>query len=243
MKEGPDRAPFPLWQQLIAGGQHEPKTWTAVDDYIAERLLPADPVLEAALANNDANGLPAIDVSPAQGKLLNLLVRMSGARTILEIGTLGGYSTIWLARALPPGGKVVTLELEPHHAEVARINFDRAGLSGLVDLRVGPALELAAGAARRGRRAVRLHLHRRRQAEQPALPVVGAAAVAAGHGHRLRQRHPRRRGARTRTAAMPTSKARARRSRSSAARARLDGTAIQTVGAKGYDGFAIAIVG
>ena len=80
-------------------------------------------------------------MSPAQGKLLNLLVRMTGAQTILEIGTLGGYSTIWLARALPPGGKVVTLELDPHHAEVARANLERAGLSDLVDLRVGPALE------------------------------------------------------------------------------------------------------
>ena len=117
------------------------KTWSAVDDYIAESLLPADPVLEAALKANSEHGLPAIDVSPAQGKLLNLLARMSGAKTILEIGTLGGYSTIWLARALPPGGKVVTLELEPHHAEVARTNLERAGLSGLVDLRVGPALE------------------------------------------------------------------------------------------------------
>ena len=103
------------------------KTWTAVDDYIVESLLEADPVLDAALKANSERGLPAIDVSPAQGKLLNLLVRMSGAKRILEIGTLGGYSTIWLARALPPGGKVVTLELEPHHADVARNNLKTGG--------------------------------------------------------------------------------------------------------------------
>ena len=120
------------------------KTWSAVDSYIAERLLPADPVLEATLKANSEHGLPAIDVSPAQGKLLNLLVRMSGASTVLEVGTLGGYSTIWLARALPPGGKVVTLELEAHHAEVARINLERAGLSGVADVRVGPALDALA---------------------------------------------------------------------------------------------------
>jgi predicted O-methyltransferase YrrM len=90
------------------------KTWSAVDDYIAENLLPADTVLEAALRSNRSRGLPAIDVSPAQGKLLYLLARMNGAKRILEVGTLGGYSTIWLARALPKDGKVVTLELEQH---------------------------------------------------------------------------------------------------------------------------------
>ena len=100
----------------------------------------------------------------------------------------------WPARCRPDG-KVVTLELDPHHAEVARANLERAGLSELVDLRVGPALESLAALACRGRRAVRFHLHRRRQAEQPELSVVGDAAVAAGHGHHLRQRHPRRRGA------------------------------------------------
>ena len=101
----------------------------------------ADPALDAALAANKAAGLPAIDVSPPQGKLLNFFARMIGARRVLEIGTLGGYSTIWLARALPPEGVVVTLEALPAHADVARKNIERAGLTARVDLRVGPALE------------------------------------------------------------------------------------------------------
>jgi len=115
--------------------------WSQVDSYIAERLMPPDPALDAALAANKAAGLPAIDVSPPQGKLLNFFARMIGARRVLEIGTLGGYSTIWLARALPPDGVVVTLEALPAHAETARKNIERAGLTARVDLRVGPALE------------------------------------------------------------------------------------------------------
>src|ERR1019366_810534 len=103
--------------------------WTAVDRYISDALVPADPMLEAALkASNDA-GLPAINVSPPQGKFLHLLARIHGAKTILEIGTLGGYSTIWLARALPAGGKLVTLEVDPRHAETARAHLARAGLA------------------------------------------------------------------------------------------------------------------
>ena len=117
------------------------KTWAAVDDYIVDALFAADPALDAVLAANHDQGLPAIDVSPAQGKLLSLLARIQGAKKILEIGTLGGYSTIWMARALPADGKIVTLELDPHHAKVARSNFERAGVSERVDLRVGPALQ------------------------------------------------------------------------------------------------------
>jgi predicted O-methyltransferase YrrM len=115
--------------------------WTAVDDYIAEHLLPADAALDAAVADSVAAGLPPISVTPNQGKLLQLLARMQDARTILELGTLGGYSTIWLARALPPGGRLLTLEAEPRYAEVARANIARAGLEELVELRVGPALQ------------------------------------------------------------------------------------------------------
>src|ERR1700724_2685761 len=115
--------------------------WTQVDYYIEQCLLGADSALEAALAASGAAGLPAIAVSPAQGKLLQLLARINGAERILEVGTLGGYSTIWLARALPPGGRLVTLEADPHHAEVARDNIKRAHLAGVVDIRVGPALE------------------------------------------------------------------------------------------------------
>src|SRR5271169_6543782 len=100
--------------------------WTAVDGYLAEKLIAKDAVLEAAVATNAAAGLPAIDVTPNQGKLLYLMARMIGARRILEIGTLGGYSTIWMARALPAGGRLITLEFSPKHAEVARANLARA---------------------------------------------------------------------------------------------------------------------
>ncbi|TIU66230.1 MAG: methyltransferase, partial [Mesorhizobium sp.] len=117
------------------------KAWAAVDDYIVSSLFEADPVLDAVLKANRDQGLPAIDVSPAQGKLLSLLVRIRGAKTVLEVGTLGGYSTIWMTRGLPADGKVVTLELVPHHARVAHSNFERAGVSDKVDLRVGPALQ------------------------------------------------------------------------------------------------------
>jgi predicted O-methyltransferase YrrM len=113
--------------------------WRAVDDYIAEKLLGDDDALAAALAHNAAAGLPPIDVSAAQGKMLFLLAQIAGARRILEIGTLGGYSAIWLARALPDDGRLVTLELEPHHADIARANLDRAGVSAKVDIRVGSA--------------------------------------------------------------------------------------------------------
>jgi predicted O-methyltransferase YrrM len=117
------------------------RAWAAVDDYIAERLLDEDSELTEALAANAAAGLPAIDVSPAQGKFLYLLAKAATAKRILEVGTLGGYSTIWLARALPADGKLVTLEIEPHHAEVARANLYRAGVGDKVDVRVGPALD------------------------------------------------------------------------------------------------------
>ncbi|MGA5709626.1 O-methyltransferase [Streptomyces cellulosae] len=121
----------------------EARLWNAVDDYFAEQLLSGDPddALEAALRESDAAGLPPIAVSPLQGKLLQLLARIQGARRVLEIGTLGGYSTIWLGRALPADGRLVTLEYDPRHAEVAVRNIARAGLAEQVEVRVGPALE------------------------------------------------------------------------------------------------------
>jgi predicted O-methyltransferase YrrM len=126
-------------------------TWNDVDSYIIQHLVPADPALTDALAANQVAGLPGIDVAPNQGKLLHILARLIRARRILEIGTLGGYSTIWLARALPQDGALVTLEFSPEHARVARANIDRAGLSHLVTILLGPALEnlpkLAADAA------------------------------------------------------------------------------------------------
>ena len=114
--------------------------WSSVEEYFERQLLPADPVLEAALEASAAAGLPPIQVSASQGKLLHLLALAHGSRRILEVGTLGGYSTLWLARALPSDGRLITLELEPRHAEVARGNFARAGLAERIELRVGPAL-------------------------------------------------------------------------------------------------------
>ena len=128
------------------------KEWADVDRYLADSLLPKDDGLDAALAANAAAGLPAIDVSPLQGRLLYLLARMIGARRILEIGTLGGYSTICLARAVGEGGRVVTLEAEPEHADVARRNIARAGLGDVVDLRLGFALDILPTLAGEGRR-------------------------------------------------------------------------------------------
>ncbi|MEU3821662.1 O-methyltransferase [Streptomyces sp. NPDC030392] len=115
--------------------------WTAVDAYLTDQLAPADEALTAALAASDEAGLPKIAVAPNQGKLLHLLARVQGARTVLEIGTLGGYSTIWLARALPPDGRLVSLEYDPAHAEVARLNLARAGLDRIAEVRTGAALD------------------------------------------------------------------------------------------------------
>jgi predicted O-methyltransferase YrrM len=115
--------------------------WAAIDRYISDLLIAPDPALTDALAASERAGLPAIAVSPPQGKLLHLLARIHGARRILEVGTLGGYSTIWLARALPAGGRLVTLELDPGYARVASENISRAGLGDVVEVRVGPALD------------------------------------------------------------------------------------------------------
>lgn len=120
---------------------NDEQRWTAVDDYLTGLMVPADPALDGALRDSAAAGLPAIQVTPNLGKLLHLLARAQGARRILEVGTLGGYSTIWLARALVPAGRLVTLESEPRHADVARANLQRAGLAEAVEIRVGRALD------------------------------------------------------------------------------------------------------
>jgi predicted O-methyltransferase YrrM len=214
------------------------KTWAAVDDYFAEAVLSPDPVLDAALADSEAAGLPSIAVAPNQGKLLNLLARLAGARSILEIGTLGGYSTIWLARALPPGGKLVTCEYEPKHAEVARANLARAGFGeDVVDIRVGAALDTLptldgpfdfvfvdadkANLDNYVREALKL--------SRPGTTIVvdnvvrGGAVVDAG------STDPNVQGVR-------------RMAELIAAEPRLDATAVQTVGGKSYDGFLLALV-
>ena len=217
------------------------KTWTAVDDYVVESLLPADPALEAALEANHEQGLPAIDVSPAQGKLLYLFARMNGAKRILEIGTLGGYSTIWLARAVQEDGKVVTLELDPHHAEVARRNMERTGLSERVDLRVGPALKSLEALAGEGAGPFdfifidadkpnnRNYLTWAMKLSRPGTVIVCDNVIRDGAVVKDNSGDPNVEGARAAFDFIGND-------------GRLEGTAIQTVGAKGYDGFAIAIV-
>jgi predicted O-methyltransferase YrrM len=115
--------------------------WTAVDDHFDRAFVPSDPALDGALEAAEAAGLPAIGVAPNQGKMLGFLARMQGARRVLEIGTLGGYSTIWLARALPADGRLITLEVDPKHAGVARRTIDGAGLADVVEVILGPALE------------------------------------------------------------------------------------------------------
>jgi predicted O-methyltransferase YrrM len=126
----------------MSGSPVDRELWTAVDRYIEESVVPSDPALDAALAESERAGLPAIQVAPNQGKLLALLATIRGAQTILELGTLGGYSTIWLARALPAGGRLITVEADPMHAEVARANIMRAGLAERVEVRVGRALDV-----------------------------------------------------------------------------------------------------
>lgn len=124
--------------------------WSAVDGYFGQAMMADDPILDQALDAQRAAGLPEINVAPQQGRLLQFLIRLGGARRVLEIGTLAGYSTIWMARGLPAGGRLVTLEFDPKHAEVAQANLVRAGLADRVDVRVGPALETLPGLAGEG---------------------------------------------------------------------------------------------
>jgi predicted O-methyltransferase YrrM len=216
-------------------------SWNDVDDYIVGRLVPPDDALDAALAANKTAGLPAIDVSPAQGKLLNLFARMVAARRFLEIGTLGGYSTIWLARALPSDGLVVTLEALPKHAEVARKNIERAGLGGKVDIRVGPALETLPLLANEGGGAfdlVFIDADKRGNPDylQWALKLARVGAV-------IIVDNVVRDGAVLDADSDSADIQGIRRFFDDlAGETRLSATAIQTVGAKGWDGFAIAFV-
>jgi predicted O-methyltransferase YrrM len=217
------------------------QTWTAVDEYYADRLLGDDPVLSAALAASDEAGLPPIAVTPALGRMLNLVTAAIGARRVLEVGTLGGYSTIWLARALPPDGRLITLEREPGHAEVARANLERAGLASVAQVRVGAALDgLVALAdehpepfdlvfidADKGNNA-RYFEWAVRLARPGALIVVdnvvrGGAVLEAGSDD------PAVVGTRALAEAV-------------AADERVEATVLQTVGAKGHDGFLLARV-
>ncbi|GJG87422.1 O-methyltransferase [Gemmatimonadetes bacterium T265] len=216
-------------------------TWRAVDALVDGLFVAEDPALAGALVLSAEAGLPAIHVAPAQGKFLQLLARLVGARRVLEIGTLGGYSTIWLARALPAGGRVVTLEAEPTHAAVARANFARAGLADVVELREGPALDTLPAVEADGLGPFDLVFI---DADKPSAPeyvawavrlarrgavivldnVVRGGAVADPHSP-----DPRVQGVRRAMELL-------------AADPRVDATALQTVGGKGYDGFALAVV-
>jgi predicted O-methyltransferase YrrM len=217
------------------------KKWAAVDSYIVETLLPADPVLEAVLANNEAQGLPQIDVSAAQGQFLNLIARMIGARSILEIGTLGAYSTILLARALPEDGRVVTLEFDPHHAAVAKANIARAGLSQRIEIRVGAALDNLPKLAAEGLGPFDLvfidadkqnnpgYLDWALKLTRPGSVIICDNVVRDGGVLDAASSDPNVRGIR-------------RFFDKLAAEKRLSATALQTVGSKGWDGFAMALV-
>ncbi|MEH1817935.1 MAG: O-methyltransferase [Nostoc sp.] len=215
--------------------------WTAVDRYFTDLLVPSDPALDTALQTSAAAGLPPHNVSPNQGKLLLLLAQIQGARSILEIGTLGGYSTIWLARALPSDGRLITLEADPKHAEVARANIAHAGLSKLVDLRLGQALSTLPQIAAENQGPFDLIFI---DADKPSNPKYFAWALKLSRrGSLIIADNVVRNGAVIDAASSDPSVQGVRRfNELLASEPRVNATAIQTVGSKGYDGFAIAIV-
>jgi len=215
--------------------------WQAVDNYISDLLVPEDEALSAALAASDAAGLPAINVAPNQGKLLYLLARMVGARTALEIGTLGGYSTIWLARALPADGRLISLEYDPAHADVARANIARAGLDHVVEQRHGDAVETLSKLAASGeepfdfifidaaKESYTDYLEWSLKLSRPGTMIIADNVVRAGQISDAASSDPLVQGVR-------------RFNERLAAEPRLSATAVQTVGIKGHDGLAIALV-
>jgi predicted O-methyltransferase YrrM len=215
--------------------------WTAIDDYIVRTLSPSDAVLDKALADSTAAGLPAINVAPNQGKLLQLLAQIVCARRILEIGTLGGYSTIWMARALPADGRLVSLEFSPRNADVARANLDRAGLSNKVEVRVGAALESLPGVAAdmdapfdlvfidADKRNNPHYFTWALKLTRPGGVIIIDNVVRGGSVIDAASTDLDVKGVREIYALM-------------AAEPRVDATAVQTVGSKGHDGFALAWV-
>jgi predicted O-methyltransferase YrrM len=215
--------------------------WTAVDRYLTDLLVSPDPLLETALRAGAEAGLPPHEVSPTVAKLLHLLARALGARSILELGTLGGYSTIWLARALPADGRLITLEAVPEHAAVARANIDRAGLASLVELRLGRALETLPQLAAEGVGPFDLifvdadkagnpdYLAWALELSRPGSLIVADNVVRGGAVLDADPDDPSVQGVRRFLELL-------------AAEPRVSATAIQTVGGKGYDGMAIALV-
>jgi predicted O-methyltransferase YrrM len=213
-------------------------TWTAVDTYFNELLVGRDPQLDAAMQASSAAGLPAYAVSPTQGKLLFLLAQVQGARNILELGTLGGYSTIWLARALPPGGKLVTLEASQKHAEVAQANIANAGLADRVELRLGAALDTLPQLAAEGRGPFDLIFI---DADKENNPLYFTWALKLSRrGTVIIVDNVVRDGAVVDSASPdPVVQGVRRFHEMLAAEPRATATAIQTVGSKGYDGFTL----
>ncbi|MEX2447437.1 MAG: O-methyltransferase [Solirubrobacterales bacterium] len=215
--------------------------WTAVDRYVEGLLAPHDPAFDAALKASERAGLLPIQVSPPQGKLLYLLAAAIRARTILEFGTLGGYSTIWLARALPEGGRLITLEADPGYAAVAAQNIDRAGLGDLVDMRVGPALDTLPQLASEDADPIDLTFI---DADKEHSPEYFAWALDRSRpgGLIVADNVVRAGELADEQSADPKIRAQRRLHEMLAAEPRVEATTIQTVGGKGYDGFAIALV-
>ena len=215
--------------------------WTTVDNYVSEMLVPPDKVLDQALEASADSGLPEIAVAPNQGKFLMLLARSIKARNILEIGTLGGYSTIWLARALPKAGRVVTLEAVARHAEVARANFKRAGLADVIDLRLGKALDtLPRLAAEKpdpfdfifidaDKENIPEYFTWSLKLARPGSMIIVDNVIRDGEVVNARSKDPSVKGVRRFNEMLKSE-------------TRVSATSIQTVGVKGYDGFTLALV-
>jgi predicted O-methyltransferase YrrM len=216
--------------------------WTEVEQYFSDSLLARDPTLESALEDCAAAGLPAISVTPTDGKLLQIFAQIVSARAILEIGTLGGYSTIWLARGMRPGGRLITLEVDPKHAEVARKNISRAGVKDVVELRVGNALETLPRLSAEGhgpfdlifidadKQNIPTYFEWALKLSRPGSVIIVDNVVRNGAVIDANSSDPNIQGVRRFIELL-------------GAESRASGTAIQTVGNKGYDGFAIVLVG
>lgn len=218
-----------------------PDQWASVDQYLGSLLLPQDPILDAALHASASAGLPAIAVSPLQGKLLQLLAQMQNARRILEIGTLGGYSTICLARGLAAGGRLVTLELDPKHAGIARQNLDRAGLHDVVEIRVGPAIESLPKLAAENAGPFDLIFI---DADKASIPEYFTWSLTLSRpGTVIVVDNVIRKGEVANASSQDVSVRGVRRFLDALSRnEKVSATTIQTVGAKGYDGFTLVRV-
>ena len=227
---------------MVERSAEQNPAWTEVDRYIADRLLGDDAALDAALAANAAGGLPDIDVSPAQGRMLHLFARMANARRILEVGTLGGYSTIELARALPADGTLISLEIDPHHADVARANIARAGLSDRVEVRTGAALDTLTAMVAADDGPFDLVFIDADKQNNPA--YVRAALALSRPGTTIIVDNVIREGGVV-DATNTDERIQGTRHLFDAvgAEPRLTATAVQTVGVKKWDGFLIAVVG